>query len=174
MRSTTASGVVAFRPASSCDAIRSAATPVLTTCEGTRRQRSSHLALAADVRRVYCARRREESTMNNATWSMLNETEKALLRDAEPAALAKLDEDQLLALHDRIRRARTKYTKLYRRRATKQVARDASRGRAEEVHERTAVKAEAFEVALARVSRALARAAKDAADELKAERLSAA
>jgi hypothetical protein len=35
--------------------------------------------------------------MNNATWAMLNETEKALLRDAEPAAAATLDEDALLA-----------------------------------------------------------------------------
>lgn len=112
--------------------------------------------------------------MNNATWAMLNETEKALLREAEPAAAAKLDEDALLALHDRIRRARNKYSKLYRRRAQGQVAKDASRGRAHSVNARTAAKAEAFEEALARVSRLVARAAKAAADELKAERLAAA
>ena len=56
--------------------------------------------------------------MNNAVWAMLNETEKALLREAEPKALATLDEDALLTLHDRIRRARNTYSKLYRRRAS--------------------------------------------------------
>ena len=65
--------------------------------------------------------------MNNAVWAMLNESEKALLRDAEPAALARLDEDGLLALHDRVRRARNKYAKLYRRRAAGQVGTDAAR-----------------------------------------------
>ena len=83
---------------------------------------------------------------------MLNESEKALLRDAEPAALAKLDEDGLLVLHDRVRRVRTKYSKLYRRRAAGQVGSDAARGRAHATHARTATKAEAFEDALARVS----------------------
>lgn len=112
--------------------------------------------------------------MNNATWAMLNETEQALLREAEPAAAGRLDEDALLALHDRIRRARNKYTKLYRRRAQGQVAKDASRGRAHSVNARTAAKAEAFEDALARVSRLLATAAKASAAELKAERLAAA
>jgi hypothetical protein len=112
--------------------------------------------------------------MNNATWAMLNETEKALLREAEPRASASLDEDALLDLHDRIRRARNKYSKLYRRRAQGQVAKDASRGRAHAAHARTAAKAEAFEEALARVSRLVAKAAKTSADALKAERLAAA
>jgi hypothetical protein len=112
--------------------------------------------------------------VNNATWAMLNESEKALLREAEPRAAARLDEDALLDLHDRIRRARNKYSKLYRRRAQGQVAKDASRGRAHAAHARTAVKAEAFEDALARVSRLVAKAAKAAADELKADRLAAA
>jgi hypothetical protein len=112
--------------------------------------------------------------MNNATWAMLNETEKTLLRDAEPAAAAELDEDALLDLHDRVRRSRNKYTKLYRRRAQDQVAKDASRGRAHAVNARTAAKAEAFEATLARVSRLVAKAAKASADALKAERLSAA
>lgn len=112
--------------------------------------------------------------MNNAVWAMLNESEKALLRDAEPAALAKLDEDGLLALHDRVRRVRNKYSKLYRRRAAGQVGTDAARGRAHATHARTATKAEAFEDALARVSRHLAKAAKASADALKAERLAAA
>jgi hypothetical protein len=105
---------------------------------------------------------------------MLNEREKALLRDAEARELDALDEDGLLALHDRIRRARNKYSKLYRRRAGDTVQRDATRAGAHAQHARTAAKAEAFEDALARVSRHLARAARASAAELKAERLAAA
>ena len=112
--------------------------------------------------------------MNNAVWAMLNETEKGLLRDAEPSTLAGLDEDGLGELHDRIRRARNKYSKLYRRRAGAQVKADSTRAGAHAQHARTVAKAEAFEDALARVSRALAKSAKASADELKAERLAAA
>jgi len=112
--------------------------------------------------------------VNNAVWAMLNETEKALLRDTEPAALVGLDEDELIARHDRVRRARNKYSKLYRRRASGQVGKDATRERAHAAHARTATKAEAFEDALARVSRQLAKAASARAGELKAERLATA
>ena len=112
--------------------------------------------------------------MNNATWAMLNESEKALLRQAEGAALARLDEDELIDLHTRVRRARTKYATLYRRRAGAQVKTDAGRVKAHAQHARTAVKAEAFEDALARVSRALAKAARSRAVALRAERLEAA
>ena len=112
--------------------------------------------------------------MKNAIWGMLNETEKALLREVEPKRLNKLDEDGLAELHDRIRRARRKYTKLYRRRASEQVDKDASRKKAHQQHARTVTKAEAFEDALAIVSDKLARAARDSAEELKQERLEAA
>lgn len=112
--------------------------------------------------------------MDNSVWAMLNEREKELLRLAEKDSIAAMDEDQLADLHDRIRRTRSKYAKLYRRRAAEQVRSDASRKRAHATHARTLVKAEAFEDALARVSRALATAAKKSADELKAQRLAAA
>jgi hypothetical protein len=112
--------------------------------------------------------------MNNATWAMLNESEKALLRQADGASLARLDEDDLIDLHTRVRRARTKYASLYRRRASAQVKQDAGRVKAHAQHARTAVKAEAFEDALARVSRALAKAARARAAALRAERLEAA
>lgn len=105
---------------------------------------------------------------------MLTDTERELLRATESQELGKLDEDGLVELHDRARRARNKYSKLYRRRASGQVRRDASRAWASKEHARTATKAEVFEDALARVSRALARAAKASADELRAERLAAA
>jgi hypothetical protein len=112
--------------------------------------------------------------MNNATWAMLNESEKALLRQAEVSSLAVLDEDELIDLHTRVRRARTKYATLYRRRASAQVARDSGRAKAHAQHARTAAKAEAFETALARVSQALAKAARARASALRAERLDAA
>lgn len=106
--------------------------------------------------------------------SMLNETELALLRAAEPRELNRLDEDELVALHDRIRRARNKYSKLYRRRASERVTSDRSRGRASAANARAARKAEGFEDALARVSHRLAKVAAAAAAELKTERLAAA
>jgi len=106
--------------------------------------------------------------------SMLNETEQALLRAVEPREMNRLDEDELAALHDRIRRARNKYSKLYRRRAREQVTGDRSRGRASAANAKAARKAEGFEDALARVSHKLAQVAAVAAEELKAERLAAA
>jgi hypothetical protein len=106
--------------------------------------------------------------------SMLNETERALLRAAEPKQIKKLDEDELGELHNRIRRARNKYSKLYRRRAKEQVGSDRARGRASASHAKAARKAEGFEDALARVSTQLAKLAEAAAEELKAERLAAA
>lgn len=112
--------------------------------------------------------------MNDATWAMLNDAEKELLRQTEADALAPLTEDALVELHTRVRRARNKYSKLYRRRASAQVGKDATRARAHAAHARTAVKAETFEDALARVSQHLARAARTSAAEIKAERLAAA
>ena len=112
--------------------------------------------------------------MNKATWGMLNESEKALLRQAEGSSLAQLDEDELIDLHTRVRRARTKYSTLYRRRASAQVKQDAGRVKAHAQHARTVAKAEAFEDALARVSAALGKAARVRAAALRAERLEAA
>src|SRR5690242_21659604 len=112
--------------------------------------------------------------MRKAIWAMLNETEKALLRQAESSELARLDEDELIDLHSRVRRARNKYATLYRRRASSQVTKDAGRTKAHAQHARTAAKAEAFEDALARVSRVLASAARARAVALRAERLQAA
>jgi hypothetical protein len=112
--------------------------------------------------------------MDAALRSMLNETERALLRAAAPKELKKLDEDELSELHNRIRRARNKYSKLYRRRAKEQVSSDRARGRASAANVKAARKAEGFEDALARVSSRLATLAEAAAEELKAERLAAA
>jgi hypothetical protein len=106
--------------------------------------------------------------------SMLNDTEQALLRAVQPRELKRLDEDALVELHDRIRRARTKYSKLYRRRAGDRVTTDRSRSRASAANAKAARKAEGFEDALAKVSDRLAQVAAAAAEELKNERLAAA
>ncbi|MGZ4759815.1 MAG: hypothetical protein ACXV95_12205 [Acidimicrobiales bacterium] len=112
--------------------------------------------------------------MNQATRKMLKSSERQLLRETEPAKLRKRDEDELVDLHRRVRRARTKYAKLYRRRASAQVKAHGTRAMASKANKRTSVKAEVFEDALARVSRRLAKRASARADELREERLRAA
>ncbi len=112
--------------------------------------------------------------MDTQLRSMLNETEQALLRVVQPRELKRLDEDELTELHDRIRRARNKYSKLYRRRANERVTSDRSRSRASAANAKAARKAEGFEDALAKVSERLAQVAAAAAEELRTERLAAA
>ena len=111
---------------------------------------------------------------NKALQNSLKEAELLLIAETERAALAELDEDQLLDLHKRIRRARGKYVKQYRRGASARVAESGGRGKAAAKNKRAADLAELFEEALARVSTALAAAARRSAAELKAERLEAA
>jgi hypothetical protein len=109
-----------------------------------------------------------------APLSSLREDELDLLRETEPERMAERDEDGLLDLHTRIRRARTKYVKLYRRQAGDRVAELGGRGFARPKNRRNADKAEVFEEALARVSKRVDVVARRAAAELKAERLAAA
>lgn len=106
--------------------------------------------------------------------SSLREDELDLLRETEPERMAELDEDELLQLHTRVRRARTKYVKLYRRQASTRVEDLGGRGFARPKNRRNSDKAEIFEEALAGVSKRLAVVARQAAAELKAERLAAA
>ena len=112
--------------------------------------------------------------MKKAIYNTLTESEKLLVAETSRDALADLDEDQLLELLTRVRRARTKYVKLYRRRASAQVSESGGRGLAHPINQRNRDKAEVFERALARVSRRLQAAAKQSAEELKTERLEAA
>ena len=112
--------------------------------------------------------------MDKQLRQMMNEAEQELLRQTEPDRLKKLDEDELIELHGRVRRARNKYSKLYRRRVAAKVTKDATRARASKVNQRTAMKAEVFEDTLARVSRRLARVAWLSADHLREERIAAA
>jgi len=106
--------------------------------------------------------------------STLNKAERELLIETERARMLELDEDELVELHRRVRRARTKYVTLYRRGAAGNVKKSGGRGHARPKNSRKAGKAEIFEGALARVSRRLAVAAKQSAAALKAERLEAA
>src|SRR6478609_5045492 len=91
--------------------------------------------------------------MNKTLLAALNESERLLVDETERAALEALDEDAAVALHARIRRARDKYSGQYRRRASARVPAKGARGAARPANERAAIKAEAFEEALARVSR---------------------
>src|ERR1700712_3879044 len=110
----------------------------------------------------------------DALLNSLTEAESNLVRETKVSKLKELDEDGLVELHQRIRRARNKYVKLYRRAAGAKVAEKGGRGIARPKNTRNAGKAEVFEDALARVSRRLASAARARAADLKADRLSAA
>ena len=112
--------------------------------------------------------------MNKAMLSLLSEPEVLLVRDTEPTALALLDEDAAGDLLLRVRRARNKYSTNYRRQSSQRVVAKGSRGAARGSSNKTAMKAEIFEDALARVSRRLAALAKQSAADLRAERLAAA
>jgi hypothetical protein len=112
--------------------------------------------------------------MKKRVLNSLTELERNLVAETEKQAMAELDEDALLELHTRIRRARTKYVKLYRRQASAQVEAQGGRGKAYPKNQRNRDKAEIFELALARVSHRVEVLAKRSAAELKAERLAAA
>jgi hypothetical protein len=114
------------------------------------------------------------ATMKKLDYKLLTDSEKELVLAARPKQLRKLDEDELIDLHKRMRRARNKYAKLHRRRAAEQVKGDRARGKAAKRHARVAAKAEIFEDKLAKVSRRLAVAAREQADALRDERLAAA
>lgn len=101
----------------------------------------------------------------------LNETDLQLIRQSGLNELRQLDEDGLLDLHARIRRARNKHVGVYRREAAARVPRKGARGLAREGNRRNAARAEIFEDALSRVSRQLGVAARESARALKAERL---
>lgn len=112
--------------------------------------------------------------MNASLQAVLTESERLLVTETEAAELAPLDEDATAELHTRIRRARNKYIGQYRRGARSKVAEHGGRGKARPENRRAAMKAEAFEEALARVSRRLAVLARQSAARLRRERLEAA
>jgi len=112
--------------------------------------------------------------MNASLLAVLNDAERLLVAETEQAKLAALDEDAAIELEGRIRRARNKYVGQYRRGASARVVEQGGRGKARPENKRAAMKAEAFEEALSRVSRRVATLARQAAAALRAERLAAA
>lgn len=112
--------------------------------------------------------------MNKAVLNSLSEDERLLVMQTERIRLVELDEDALVDLHTRVRRARNKYVKLYRRQASTRVAEQGGRGKARPKNRRNADRAEVFEFALARVSRRLGAEARRSATALRDERLAAA
>ena len=112
--------------------------------------------------------------MNKAVLNSLSDDERVLVMQTERLRLVELDEDELVDLHTRVRRARNKYVKLYRRQASAKVAEHGGRGKARPKNRRNADRAEVFEFALARVSRRLGAEARRSAAALRAERLTAA
>jgi hypothetical protein len=112
--------------------------------------------------------------MDASLLAVLTDSEKLLVAETDRSALTALDEDGAIELEGRIRRARDKYVSQYRRGATVRVAERGGRGRARPENTRARTKAEAFERALAQVSRRVAVLARQSAAELRAERLAAA
>jgi len=112
--------------------------------------------------------------MNSSLLAVLNDAERLLVAQTEPAELAALDEDAAIEFEGRIRRVRNKYVGQYRRGASARVAEEGGRGKARPENKRALMKAEAFEEALARVSRRVAVLARQSAAKLRAERLAAA
>lgn len=108
--------------------------------------------------------------MDDYLW-VLKDRDRDLLRELEPARIAELDEDGLLALHKRVRRARNKHVTSYRRKAADRVVETGARGQAYQKGGKSRMRAEAFEEALAIVSERIAVVAHDHAERLKEERL---
>jgi len=104
--------------------------------------------------------------MEQYLW-VLKSTERDLIRELEPERLALLDEDGLMELHKRVRRARNKHSKNYRRGAASGVAEVGARGTAASKSDKSRARAYVFEEALSIVSGELARVAHDAAEALK-------
>jgi hypothetical protein len=104
----------------------------------------------------------------------LNRNERTLLAETQSERLRALDEEALIELHARVRRARDRFVQLHRREVAEQIGAARARGTASVAPRRSASKAEIFEDALARVSSSLARAARATAASLRTERLAAA
>ncbi|MDH2415095.1 hypothetical protein [Nocardioides sp. CER19] len=112
--------------------------------------------------------------MKQAVLNSMTDAEQQLVRETSRDALTDLDEEELLALHSRIREARSKYVTIYRRNARGAVVKRGGRGFSYPKNQRDRDKAEVFETALAAVSRQVAAHAARAAAELKTSRLEAA
>ena len=112
--------------------------------------------------------------MNKALLAYLNDSERRLIQLTEPKELAKLNEDAAIELLGLVRRARNKAASQYRRPAARKVEQAGARGKVRGGVNKNALRVEAFEEALSRVSRRVAALSKESAAALKAERIAAA
>jgi len=112
--------------------------------------------------------------MNKTLLASLNQSDRLLVAETEPAKLALLDEDAVSALHTRVLRARNKAMGIYRRGATTKVSAKGGRGNASPTNTLARTRVEAFEEALGRVSARLATLARQSAKDLRADRIAAA
>ena len=78
--------------------------------------------------------------MDKRLLAQLNDADVMLWRETERDAMAPLDEDGVSELHNRIRRARDKYTGQYRREASARVAETGGRGKARAANSRNAAR----------------------------------
>ena len=111
--------------------------------------------------------------MDDYKW-VLKDKDLDLIRELEDDRISELDEDELIDLHRRVRKARNKYVTVYRRKAALSVKGKGGRGTAYPKGGKSRFRAEAFEEALAIVSERLAVVAHEQAEALKEERLAAA
>lgn len=112
--------------------------------------------------------------MNKSMLAVLNDRERLLVAQTDRVELDRLDEEGVIALHERIRKERNRYVGQYRRAASARVVERGARGEARPRNQHAAAKAEAFEEALSRVSRRLSALSRQAAADLRAARLAAA
>jgi hypothetical protein len=75
-----------------------------------------------------CPARGQGERMNASLLAVLNDTERRLVAETEPDALAALDEDAAIELEARVRRTRDNYVSQYRRGASAAVAGKGGRG----------------------------------------------
>src|SRR5688572_14542867 len=108
--------------------------------------------------------------MDDGLW-VLKDKELDLVRKLEPERLAGLDEEGLLRLHKRVRKARNKLVDKYRRKAAERVVESGGRGKAAPSSNKARLRASVFEEALSVISTELARVAHEEAEALKDERI---
>jgi len=112
--------------------------------------------------------------MNKSDLALFSKKEQELLVETESDRLDKLNEDDLVDLLGRTRRARNKYSDLHRRQGARTVRTTGSRAAAGQSNERTARQGEIFEDAVSRVARYVSREARASSNHLKEQRLAAA
>jgi hypothetical protein len=109
--------------------------------------------------------------MNPSDLALFSEKEQTLLVATEPARLKLMSQDELGDALLLVRRARNKYTTMHRRQGSATVGATGRRASTQSQNLRTVRKAEIFEDALARVTKAYGDASRRAAAQLKSERL---